>query len=301
MWRELTRSSEVRRSDHPVGAENPSAFANRHYPQLVAPTAMSEIESNSVGNGSDRFAVGPDQPSYVGIPPGGSDRTGQVVSTKLGLRVVRRARTRCSGCSPGVSAGELAADRRLQPFPAAMTRTPGAAQPLEWLNGSPERSGGQWWVGIAGGVARGRRGVRRQNPNWPSGLVLLVGARPSSNVAFSLLCIGLCRISPSSCRPDEPSRKRTSRSWCSGTRCVFSSASCTPEFAIGLPIGRSSLHSADCFLATGGAPFWSPPTRCCGGTGMRPRTNGAGGGSDVAAAGGRMRRVGRTHRAAGAR
>jgi hypothetical protein len=62
---------------------------------------------------------------------------------------------------------------------------------------------------------------------------------------------------------------------------VFSNASCTPEFAIGLPIGRSSLHSADCFLEDGGGPSWSPPTRCCDGTGKRANTNGGDGESNV--------------------
>jgi len=87
--------------------------------------------------------------------------------------------------------------------------------------------------------------------------------------------------SVSFCLAGKASRTRTSRSWCSGTRCVFSNASCTPEFAIGLPIGRSSLHSADCFLEDGGGPSWSPPTRCCDGTGKRANTNGGDGESNV--------------------
>ena len=36
---------------------------------IVAPTTMSYIESNSVGNGSDQVAVSPGQRSHVGSPP----------------------------------------------------------------------------------------------------------------------------------------------------------------------------------------------------------------------------------------
>jgi len=44
---------------------------------------MWEIESNSVGNESGLGGVGPGQPSSVGTPPGGTDRTGGFASTKL--------------------------------------------------------------------------------------------------------------------------------------------------------------------------------------------------------------------------
>lgn len=41
----------------------------RDYPQLVASTTMWEIETNSVGSGSDPGIVGPGQVRYVGSPP----------------------------------------------------------------------------------------------------------------------------------------------------------------------------------------------------------------------------------------
>src|ERR1035437_2518134 len=47
----------------------------RDYPQLVASTTMWEIETNSVGNASGQVAVSPGQPSDVGSPPRGSDKT----------------------------------------------------------------------------------------------------------------------------------------------------------------------------------------------------------------------------------
>ena len=54
----------------------------RDYPQLVASTTMWEIETNSVGSGSDPGIVGPGQVRYVGSPPRGIDRTLQFASTK---------------------------------------------------------------------------------------------------------------------------------------------------------------------------------------------------------------------------
>jgi hypothetical protein len=129
------------------------------------------------------------------------------------------------------------------------------------------------------------QGEGRQNPNCAPGLALLVGTRTSLSVAFSLLSIGLCRILGLVVSPGARSRTRASRSWCFVTRCVLSNASSTPGFATVLPIERSSRHSADCCLASGGAPSWSPRTRCCGGTGTRPNRSGAGGGSSVAPVG----------------
>src|ERR1022692_623881 len=86
------------------------------------------------------------------------------------------------------------------------------------------------------------------DPAWPS----------RSSISDCVGCSG------SSCRPDGQSRTRTSRSWCSATSCVLSSASCTRGFAIVLPIEPCSLHSAGCCLVHDGARSWSPRTRCCG-------------------------------------
>ena len=137
-------------------------------------------------------------------------------------------------------------------------------------------------VGNGCGQVVDGRGVGRQMRIRALGLALLVesGHHPAwPSRSSTSACVG---SSASSCRLGARSRRRTSRSWCSATRCVFSNASCTLGFAIGLPIERSSLHSADCCLATGGAPSWSPLTPCCDGTGKRPNTSGAGGGSGVA-------------------
>jgi hypothetical protein len=73
---------------------------------------------------------------------------------------------------------------------------------------------------------------------------------------------------------DGPSPGGTLRSWCSGTRSVFSNASFTLASNIGQRTGRSSLYSAGCSLETGGELSWSPQSRCCGGIGRRPSTNG---------------------------
>lgn len=90
--------------------------------------------------------------------------------------------------------------------------------------------------------------------------------------------------SASSCRADGPSWTGASRSWCSGTRCVFSNGSFTHVSAIDQQIERSSRRSAGCCLDHVGGPSWLPPTRCCDGTGKRSSTNGAvGGGNETLA------------------
>ena len=49
---------------------------------------MWEIESNSVGNGSEQGTVRPGQCGFVGNPPRGPDKTAQFASTKLLLTEV---------------------------------------------------------------------------------------------------------------------------------------------------------------------------------------------------------------------
>jgi hypothetical protein len=107
------------------------------------------------------------------------------------------------------------------------------------------------------------------HPPWPP---------PSSTSA----CAG---SSVSSHLSDEANRTRTSRSWCSGTRSGFSNVSCTRWCGIARRIGRSLLGSVVCSLEPGGGPTWSPPKRCCDGTGMRPSAGGGSGEANGALAG----------------
>ena len=67
-----------------------SVALTRDYPLLIAPATMWETETNSVGNGSAQVAVGPGQPSSVGCPPWGFDRTQVFASTKPRRRTVLR-------------------------------------------------------------------------------------------------------------------------------------------------------------------------------------------------------------------
>jgi hypothetical protein len=57
------------------GAKNAIGSFTRDYPQLVASTTMWEIETNSVGSGSDPGIVGPGQVRFVGSPPPPSPTT----------------------------------------------------------------------------------------------------------------------------------------------------------------------------------------------------------------------------------
>ena len=71
-----------------------------------------------------------------------------------------------------------------------------------------------------------------------------------------------------------PSRTRSSRSWCSATRCASSNASSTDVSATGPPTGRCSQLSVDCSLGPVGRPSSSPPTPWCAGTGNWPGVGG---------------------------
>jgi hypothetical protein len=70
---------------------------------------------------------------------------------------------------------------------------------------------------------------------------------------------------------------RTSRSWCSGTRCTSSNASFTHACGIDRRTGPSLPRSAVCCLETGGDPSWSPPRPSFDGTEKRPSTSGGDG------------------------
>src|SRR5664280_1614248 len=79
----VTVGSGCRRT-HPM-------LPTREYLQLGAPSAMCEIETNSVGSGATTLPVDPGWMGLVGSPPRGIDRAVGSVPTRPGSMAVRRA------------------------------------------------------------------------------------------------------------------------------------------------------------------------------------------------------------------
>ncbi len=124
----------------PVGVEDLIHCPDLGIPDFLANAIMWEIESDSVGNGTDTVAVGAGQNSFVGSRLRGFDRIGRVAWENLrpagpsGVRVGYRP-------SDGTIRASGAGVRQLPPLPGPLGTDPGRCGTDGCRRSHPTRSG----------------------------------------------------------------------------------------------------------------------------------------------------------------